>query len=399
VVNPRHGTRIETKRYQQGSAREDSKDDHMDVGPLEGNKAVAARLHLSKPVSVSIIGIFVILLIGALYFARGFFLPVMLALLVTLTFSPMVRYLRRHGVPSVVSAVLLVIAMFGAFGGAAAYLSDPVSQVIADAPIIAQRMEERFAPLREPLRKMMSASAQLEELADASGATVEKVTVAQPGLAAWAADTLGGLSTTLGATLVLVVFLLSSGDLFLHKLVRVLPSFSIKKLSVRVVHDIEFEVSRYLLTITAINIGFGAVIALSMAVLGMPNALLWGAAATALNFIPYVGAAIGTCATLIAALITYGSFGPALLPPAAYLLFHTLESAFVTPLVVGKRLELNVVVIFISLAFWSWMWGIVGALIAVPILGFESRPRQCRRIPFRKQFRRRAGERQRDRAS
>lgn len=340
----------------------------MDLGPVEGNKAVAARLHLSKPVSVSIIGTFVLLLIGALYFARGFFLPVMLALLVTLTFSPMVRYFRRHGVPSVVSAVLLVLAMFGVFGGAAVYLSDPVSQVIADAPVIAQRMEERFAPLREPLRKMMSASAQLEELADASGATMEKVTVAQPGLAAWAADTLGGLGTTLGATLVLVVFLLSSGDLFLHKLVRVLPSFSTKKLSVRVVHDVEFEVSRYLLTITAINIGFGAVIAFSMAVLGVPNPLLWGAAATALNFIPYVGAAIGTCAALIAGLLTYGSIGLALLPPAAYLLFHTLESAFITPLVVGKRLELNVVVIFISLAFWSWMWGIVGALIAVPIL-------------------------------
>ena len=341
----------------------------MDVGPVEGNKAVAARLHLSKPVSVSIIGIFVILLIGALYFARSFFLPVVLALLVTLTFSPMVRYLRRHGMPSVVSAVLLVLVMFGAFGGAAVYLSDPVSQVIADAPAIAQRVEERFAPLREPLRKMMSASAQLEELADASGATVEKVSVAQPGIAAWVADTLGGLSTTLGATLVLVVFLLSSGDLFLHKLVRVLPSFSTKKLSVRVVHDVEFEVSRYLLTITAINIGFGAVIAFSMALLGMPNALLWGAAATALNFIPYVGAAIGTCAALIAALVTYGSVGPAIiLPPAAYLLFHTLESAFITPLVVGRRLELNVVVIFISLAFWSWMWGIVGALIAVPIL-------------------------------
>jgi predicted PurR-regulated permease PerM len=96
--------------------------------------------------------------------------------------------------------------------------------------------------------------------------------------------------------------------------------------------------------------------------------LLWGAAATALNFVPYVGAAIGTGAALLAGLITYGSIGLALLPPAAYLLFHTIESAFVTPLVLGRRLELNVVVIFISLAFWSWIWGIVGALIAVPIL-------------------------------
>lgn len=292
----------------------------------------------------------------------------MLALLITLTFSPLVRYLRRHGVPSVISAILLVLAMFSFFGAATLYFADPASQVIADAPAIAQRIEERFAPLREPLRKMMSASEQVEEMAATAGPATEKVVVAQPGLAAWAADTLGGLSATLGATLVLVVFLLSSGDLFLHKLVRTLPTFSDKKRSVRVVHDVEFEVSRYLLTITAINVGFGAAVAFAMAVLGMANPLLWGAAAAALNFIPYVGAIIGTGAALIAGLITFGSIGAALLPPAAYLLFHTLESAFITPLVVGRRLELNVVAIFISLAFWSWMWGIVGALIAVPIL-------------------------------
>src|SRR5262245_8650125 len=339
----------------------------MDVSPVEG-KSAKARLHLSRPVSISIIGIFVILLIGALYFASCFFLPVMLSLLVTLTFSPTVRYLRHRGIPSVISAILIVLAMFAAFGTAAIYLADPISEVISDAPAIAQRIEERFAPLREPLRKVMSVSAQIEQMAGGAGPDTEKVVLAQPGLAAWAADALGGLGATLGVTLVLVVFLLSSGDLFLHKLVRILPNFSDKKRSVRVVHDVEFEVSRYLLTITAINICFGISVAFAMAVLGMSNSLLWGAVATVLNFIPYVGAAVGTGAALIAALITYGSIGPALLPPAAYLLFHTLESAFITPLVLGRRLELNVVVIFISLAFWSWIWGIVGALIAVPIL-------------------------------
>jgi predicted PurR-regulated permease PerM len=340
----------------------------MDLSLVE-EKTGRARLHLSRAVSISIIGTFVILLIGALYFARAFFLPVMLALLITLTFSPLVRYLRHRGIPSVVSAVLIVLAMFGLFASAAIYLADPISQVIGDAPAIAQRIDDRFAPLREPLRKVMSVSSQIEQMAGAgTGPGAEKVVLAQPGLAAWAADALGGLGATLGVTLVLVVFLLSSGDLFLHKLVRILPTFSDKKRSVRVVHDVEFEVSRYLLTITAINICFGIAVAFAMIVLGMSNALLWGAAATALNFIPYVGAAIGTGAALIAGLITFGSIGPALLAPAAYLLLHTLESAFITPLVLGRRLELNVVVIFISLAFWSWIWGIVGALMAVPIL-------------------------------
>jgi predicted PurR-regulated permease PerM len=339
----------------------------MDVSPVEA-KTGKTRLHLSRAVSISIIGIFVILLSGAFYFARGFFLPVMLSLLITLTFSPMVRYLRHRGIPSVISAVLIVLAMFAVFGSSTVYLADPISQVIADAPAITQRIDERFAPLREPLRKVMSVSARIEQMAGTGGPDAEKVVLAQPSLAAWVADAVGGLGATLGVTLVLVVFLLSSGDLFLHKLVRVLPTFSDKKRSVRVVHDVEFEVSRYLLTITAINLCFGITVTLAMIVLGMPNALLWGAAATALNFIPYVGAAVGTASALIAALITYDSIGPALLPPAAYLLLHTLESAFITPLILGRRLELNVVVIFISLAFWSWIWGIVGALIAVPIL-------------------------------
>src|SRR5262245_6544842 len=149
----------------------------MDVSPVEA-KTANARLRLSKPVSVSIIGIFVILLVGALYFARAFFLPVMLALLISLTFSPMVRYLRRQGVPSVVSAALIVLAMFAVFGAATVYLADPVSEVVADAPAITQRIEERFAPLREPLRKMMNVSAQFEQMAGAAGPETERVVLA-----------------------------------------------------------------------------------------------------------------------------------------------------------------------------------------------------------------------------
>jgi predicted PurR-regulated permease PerM len=136
----------------------------------------------------------------------------------------------------------------------------------------------------------------------------------------------------------------------------------------RIVHDVEGEVSHYLRTIVLINVGFGICVAGALAALGMPNAILWGVAAAALNFIPYVGAIVGTGSLFLAALITYDTIGPALLPPAAYLIFHLIESAFVTPLVLGRRLELNAVAIFISLAFWGWMWGIVGALIAVPLL-------------------------------
>ena len=338
--------------------------------PRQGNGTFgnADRLYLAKAVSLSIIGTFIILIIGALYFARGFVLPVILALLIALTFNPLVRYLARRGVPAFASAIVLVIGLFAAIGSTSLYLAEPVSRIIADAPAIADRIEQRFAYLRGPLSKIMNVTEQVEEMTRNGDAPVEKVVIAQPGIASWAADTISGLTTTLGATLVLLVFLLASGDLFLYKLVRAVPTLTDKKRSLRIVHDVESEVSHYLRTITLINIGFGLCVGGALAALGIPNAILWGVAAAALNFIPYVGAMIGTAAILIAGLITFPTIGMALLPPAAYLIFHVIESAFVTPLVLGRRLELNAVAIFISLAFWGWMWGIVGALIAVPLL-------------------------------
>ena len=338
--------------------------------PRLGNGTVenGDRLYLAKAVNISIIGSFILLLAGALYFARGFFLPVVLAVLIALTFNPLVRYLSRRGIPAFASAIVLVLGLFMALGSVSLYLAEPVSRVIADVPVIADRIEQRFDHLRGPLSRILNVSEQVEDMARSGEEPVEKVVVAQPGIASWAADTIRGLSATLGATLVLLVFLLASGDLFLHKLIRAVPTLTDKKRSLRIVHDVEGEVSHYLRTITLINIGFGFCVAATLAALGMPNAVLWGFAAAALNFIPYVGAMAGTSATFIAGLITFPTIGMAILPPAAYLIFHLIESAFVTPLILGRRLELNAVAIFISLAFWGWMWGFVGALIAVPLL-------------------------------
>jgi predicted PurR-regulated permease PerM len=216
---------------------------------------------------------------------------------------------------------------------------------------------------------IIDAGEQIRALAEPPGANgAERVVLAQPGILSWAADTLTGIGTTIGATLILVVFLLSSSDLFLQKIVRAVPSLSDKKRSLRIVHDVQLEVSRYLLTITVINIGFGVMIGLAMTVIGMPNPLVWGVAAMLLNYIPYVGAITGIVTSAAVGLITFPTFATAALPPLAYLAFHALESGFITPLILGRRLELNAVAILVALAFGGWMWGIVGTLIAVPIL-------------------------------
>ena len=130
----------------------------------------------------------------------------------------------------------------------------------------------------------------------------------------------------------------------------------------------EQEISRYLFTVTLINIAFGIVTAVGMAITGMPNPALWGVAAALLNFIPYIGALTGLIMVSIVAILSFATIGEALIPPAIYLGCHILEGQFLTPIILGRRLELNSVAIFITLALWSWLWGIVGAIIAVPLL-------------------------------
>jgi predicted PurR-regulated permease PerM len=319
-------------------------------------------------VTVSIVGSFIILLIGALYYARGFFLPLVLAMLITLTLTPLVRTLSRSGIPAGVSAVGFVFILAAVTLGAATLLRDPITAMVADAPRVVAEIRDRFAFLREPFAMLNEAAEALEQVGGDSSAAPERVVISQPGLVGWAAGTVAGIGTTLGATLLLTLFLLASSNLLRHKLVHVFPDLSEKKKTLRVLHDIENEVSRYLLTITAINCGLGACTGVAMYLLGMPSPVLWGIAATLLNYIPYIGALTGLAAMTAVSVVTFPTLIGAVLPPFAYLGLQILESNFVTPTVLGRRLELSTVAILIFLAFTTWMWGIVGTIIGVPIL-------------------------------
>jgi predicted PurR-regulated permease PerM len=337
--------------------------------PEGGGGPEEPRIYLPKGVSVAIIGTFTILLIGAVYYARSFFLPLILALLITLTFMPMVRYFHRRGVPPALTAVVSVLVVAGIGAAAAVLLSDPIARMVSEAPQIMGQLRERFAFLQRPIEMLSAAGREVSQLAEPAAADgTQKVVLAQPGFLSWAADTLTGIGTTLGATLLLSLFLLASGDTFLQKIVRSVDSLSDKKRSLRIVHDVSYEVSRYLLTITAINLCFGTLVGLAMAAYGMPNPVAWAVAATLLNYIPYIGAAIGIVLTAAVALISFPTVTMAILPPATYLALHLLEGSLITPLTLGRRLELNSVAILIAVAFGGWMWGVVGALVGVPLL-------------------------------
>lgn len=328
-----------------------------------------APVIMPRMVNVAIIGTFLILFLGVLYYARGFFLPLILALLITLAFMPWVRVLARRGIPPVASAILVVIAIGGGMAGLSLLLAEPTSRMLAEAPQIIDQLRDRFGG-QGALSNLVKATEQVQEMTEGSDepGAPQKVILAQPGIISWAADTLSGVGGTLGATLLFVVFLLSSGDLFLQKLVRIVPTLSDKKRSIRVVHDVESEVSRYLFTITLINFGFGAAVGLCMAAIGMPNPLIWAVGAALLNYVPYLGALIGMALAAAIGLITFPTLTMAALPPLAYFICNAIEGSVVTPLTLGRRLELNPVAILIALAFGGWMWGVVGALIGVPLL-------------------------------
>jgi predicted PurR-regulated permease PerM len=321
-------------------------------------------------VNVAIIGIFAILLIGALYYARSFALPIVLAVMITLTFAPLVRHLGRLGIAAPISAVILVTGMALGLAGASALLSDPVSRMVQQAPEVVRELRLRFASIGRPFEVLSQAGKEVEAIADGveGAADAQKVVVARPGLLAWAAGTLADFGTTLVATLLLAPFLLASGDKLKAKLVQAVPGLSRKKQSLRVLRDIENEVSLYLLTVTAINCGLGIAVGTAMALLGMPSPVLWGLAAAVLNFVPYVGALAGILLALAVATVTFTSVGMVLAPPLAYFAIQLVEGAFITPTILGRRLELSTVAILVTLALTTWMWGIIGAVIGVPVL-------------------------------
>lgn len=332
--------------------------------------AVAGNPALPKFVRVSIVGIFLILAVGAMYYARSFFLPLVLALLVRLVFAPLVHTLAHRGIPAALSAVMLVVVLGSGVITASSFLSGPVREMVSAAPDAIKEVRARFAFLNEPFAKLSDAGQAVQAIDDGTQGANDprRVVVVQSGLLAWAVGTAADIGATFGAMLILSVFLLASGDTLRLKLIRIPSDLSGKKRSLRVLADIENEVSRYLLTITAINAGLGLCVGIAMAVLGMPDPLIWGIAAGLLNYVPYIGGLLGLTLAFVVAVITYPSLAMAALPPLAYLTLQLLEGYFVTPMILGRRLELNTVAILIVLSLTTWMWGIVGTIIGVPLL-------------------------------
>ena len=315
-----------------------------------------------------LIAITLMLAIGCIFFAKAILLPFAMAFMLTLTLSPVVRLLVKIRISETLAAGLIMVTLLSMTGGAIYGLSGPVSGWISGAPEIGRKIERKLWSLRSSVTAAVDASEQVGKIAKPEDPTVQKVAVQQAGVLTDAADGAVAVFTTAGITAVLMFFMLASGRLFYEKLVRVLPTMTEKKRAIRVVHTVEREVSRYLFTITAINLSLGAVIATILWSIGMPNPILWGVMAAALNFIPYVGALAGVVVVGLVALVSFPTASTAALAAGSYFLCTTIEGQLLTPALVGRRLEMNPVAVFVSIALWGWLWGIPGALMAVPFL-------------------------------
>jgi predicted PurR-regulated permease PerM len=325
-------------------------------------------IEVDRTLKVAAVGTFLIVLTVAAYFGRDFLLPVTLGFLFALVLSPVIRALTGWGIPEWASSIFLVLILAGAIGLGLYSLSGPVAQWINDAPRIGREISEKVAVLRQPIEKAADASKRVEELTESQDPRVQRVVLSEPGVLSRAASGVPATAAQIGMMLVLLLFLLASGDMFYEKLVKSLPTLSDKKRGLRIAQTVEREVSRYLFTIFGINIGLGIFIGLGMYAIGMPNPVLWGVAAALLNFIPYVGALIGVALVTLVGLVSFDTLGMALVAPLIYIVCTVIEGQFVTPLIVGRRLDMNPVAIFLAIAFWGWLWGIAGALIAVPLL-------------------------------
>lgn len=312
---------------------------------------------------LTVIAFFVVI-----YFARDLILPILLGFLFALTLSPINRWLQKTGLPSSISATLLVATATVLLVAVVYFVGETARSWTQSAPEIVQELRLKLSGVAETIDAVKDASEQVEDVAGTSSPDTQAVVIQQPGLLNSAVTVVASTATSIGVAIILALFLLASGDLFYEKLVQAFPTLQEKKRALATVYGVERKVSGYLLTITLINVGLGVAITAALWLLGLEYAYVWGVAAFLLNYLPILGGIIGTVLVGVHAILFFDSVAYALVVPVAYQALTSFEAQFVTPYLIGKRMELNVVAVFLTVVLWAWLWGIAGALVAVPFL-------------------------------
>ena len=305
------------------------------------------------------IGIFLLLMGGVLYVGRSIFLPVFAAGVVALTLAPAVRLAQKRGISPWITALAIVACTLAALAIAATAMAGPVSEWIARAPEIGATIKERLSVLESPL----AALHELERTFFGGDNSISPPPNIVLPAVAFLTPAAGELLLFFGA----LIFFLVGQSSFRSHFVAMFSARDAKLRALKILNDIEHNLTGYLTVVTMINAALGAIVAVGAWLLGFPSPVIFGVLAAVLNYVPYVGPAVMVVALFGVGLITFPSLGQALVAPLAFIALTTTEGHFITPTIVGRRLTLNPLLVFLALAFWTWMWGPIGAFLAVPL--------------------------------
>ena len=315
-------------------------------------------------------GLFVLGLLTACYVAAAIILPVILAVVLKLVLQPVPRLMEKLHIPSQIGAIVVILLLFAAFFGLGTALSSPVSKWAQKIPTGIAKIEAHLHAIAAPIKATQSVILNAEGLSLTTPTNNKPVTVAVEGsrLSDRLLNDTQSLIGGIGETVLVLFFLLSSGDIFLRRFIEILPRFQDKRQAVQITQRVEADISAYLATITITSAAVGFATGISFTIIGVEDAVLWGTIAFLLNYAPFLGPIIGVTLFVIVGIISQPTISSAFLPALIYLLFHLTESIVLTPSLLAKRFTLNPVLVILGVIFWYWMWGVPGAILSTPML-------------------------------
>ena len=317
----------------------------------------------TEVVAFALVALLIICVVAVLYAAKAFFLPVVAAFVVGTMLSPAAGFLERHRIPRAVSAVLIVTGVGAGVAFIVGLISSPLMEWSNRLPELGSLLKDKLHVFDRPL-------ALWHELQSMLGGSDTFSTFQMPKFD-WVQPAVEFLSPTFTEFLLffatLILFLASWRDLR-RALIMTFADHAARLRMLRILNEIEGHLGGYLLTVTIINLGVGAATGIICAITGMPNAAGLGALAATLNFFPIIGPVTMFAILTVVGVIAFSTIGGGLIAPLAFIGIVFIEGHFVTPTIIGRRLELNALAVFMALAFWTWLWGPMGGFLSSPLL-------------------------------
>jgi len=336
---------------------------HADNDSIDpsGNARTSVRAKLAQ---YALIGIFLILFLAMLGYGRAVFLPITVALVIGTILAPITNFGSRYGIPDAGTAAILVLGTIGLLSTGIVLMADPVRDWIGRAPEIGANLREKLSIFDAPLEAV-------NRLREAFGAAPSASKTFGFDINSFVQPALASLTPAVGQLLIFfgtLFFFLANRIRLKTGIIRFGSAREERLRVIRIWNAVEASLATYIATVTGINACVGIIVGTACYFVGLPSPWVWGVLAFVFNFVPYIGPATMIVTLLGVGLVSFSSFYQALIAPLLFIGMSTIEGQFVTPTILGARLTLNPLFIFLSIAFWVWLWGPFGALLAVPLL-------------------------------